>query len=155
MTEAAASALSCLPPGLTQEEAEFVYNTEVLGMPVRAAARAAGTTMGVAVKPHIQQARELVKREVRGNLNVTKEDATFGLKEAIYRAQLIGEPMTEIAGWDRLIKLHGLDAPQQVDINVKASIEVVKQQVRGLSDEELVARLGAGDIIDGEFYVES
>lgn len=155
MTESAANALACLPAGLTQEESEFVYSTEVLGMPARAAARAVGATMAIAVRPHVIQARETVKIAVRGNLQVTKEDATYGIKEAIHRAQLFAEPMTEIAGWDRLIKLHGLDAPQRIDINMKASVDIVRSQVRGMSDSELVAQLGAGDIIDGEFYVEN
>lgn len=141
-----------LPPGLEQEEAEFIYNVEVLDLPTKKAAQLAGLPYGRTQQPHIAQARELVRREIRGNLNVTKEDATFGLKEAIGRARALAEPMTEIAGWDRLIKLHGLDAPQRVDINITASIEVAQRQVRGMTDAELVKSLGAGAVIDAEFY---
>ncbi len=145
--------VASLPPGLEQEEAEFVYNVEVLDLPVKKAAQLAGLAFSAAHKPHIAQARELVRREIRGNLQVTKEDATFGLKEAINRARLFADPMTEIAGWDRLIKLHGLDAPQKIDININASIEVAQRQVRGMTDAELVKSLGAGAVIDAEFYV--
>lgn len=138
--------------GLTDDEANFVYNMEVLGLPMRKAVSLAGITASRAVAPHVVQAREVVRTKMRGDLGVTKEDATHGIKEAIHRAQLLGEPMTEIAGWDRLIKLHGLDTPQKVDINIKASVEVIAKQVRTMSDEDLVKALGAGDIIDGDFY---
>ena len=63
---------------LTAEEAQFVYGAEVLGLPVKAAARMAGLPLGMVSKPHLQQARELLKREVRGAMNITKEDVVFG-----------------------------------------------------------------------------
>lgn len=141
-----------LPAGLEQAEAEFVYNVEVLDLPLKKAAQLAGLPLGQTGKPHIAQAREMVRRELRGNLQVTKEDATHGLKEAIRRAVLLGEPMTEIAGWDRLIRLHGLNEPERIDINLKASIEVAQKHVRHMSDADLVRALGAGGVIDAEFY---
>lgn len=138
--------------GLTDDEANFVYNVEVLDLPVKKAAQLAGVPASKAVAPHIVQAREIVRNKLRGDLSVTKEDATYGIKEAINRAKIIGDPMVEIAGWDRLIKLHGLDAPQKVDINIKASIDVLSKQVRSMSDSELVKALGVDSIIDAEFY---
>lgn len=152
MNDVALPPVASLPPGLTQEEAEFVYNVEILNLPLRKAASLANFPLGHVGASHIVQARELVRVELRGNLNVTKEDATYGIKEAIHRAQLLAEPMTEIAGWDRLIKLHGLDTPARVDINFNATIDVLRSQVRSLSDAELVKALGAGEIIDVEFY---
>lgn len=138
--------------GLTAEEATFVYNVEVIGLPARAAAKQAGLPLTMISKPHLQQARELLRREVRGGLQVTKESVTFMLFDAIERARILGEPMTEIAGVDRLIKLHGLDAPQKVDISVHTTIEVLNQQVRNLSDADLAKALGGDTIIDGDFY---
>lgn len=150
--DAESTPLATLPPGLEQAEAEFVYNVEVLDLPVKKAAQLAELPYSRVHQPHIVQARELVRRELRGNLNVTKEDATFGYKEAIHRAKILGEPMTEIAGWDRLVKLHGLEAPQRVDINITASIAVATQQVKSMSDADLVKSLGAAGVIDAEFY---
>lgn len=146
------TALACLPPGLTNEEAEFVYNVEILDLPTKKAAQLAGLPYKSTGTPLIKQARELVRGELRGNLQVTKEDATFGLKEAINRARLFGEPMTEIAGWDRLIKLHGLDEPQKININLTASLDALKAQVRGMSDKDLLALAGGSEVIDAEFY---
>ena len=140
------------PGHLTQQEAELVYNLEVLGLPLKKACEMAGVGIWLANKPHIVQAREQTKREIRGSTAITKEDVVFGVKDAIDRARIIAEPSTEIRGWEVISKLLGYDAPTKVDINLRESIHVVQQQVRGLSDGELVKLLGAGDVIDGEFY---
>lgn len=137
--------------GLTQEEAQFVYNVEVLGLPVRKAATMAGLPVNMVSKPHLLQARALLKREMRGHMAITKEDIIHGIQEAIYRAQIINEPGTEIMGWDRIAKLLGHDAPQQVNINIQASVEVLKNRVGTMGDAELVEILGANGIIDADF----
>lgn len=149
---AAMSLAGLLPTGLTNEEAEFVYSVEILGLPVRKAASMAGVPIALACKPHIIQAREIARRELRGSMQLTKEDVSYGIQDAIGRAKILGEPMTEIVGWEKLAKLHGFDAPTRVDINLTASVEVLQANVRSMSDSELVKALGANGIIDGEFY---
>lgn len=141
-----------MPSGLTQQETDYVYNVEVLGLPTRKAASMAGLPLGLITKPHIMQARELARREIRGSMQLTKEDVSFGIQDAIGRAKILGDPMTEIIGWEKLAKLHGFDAPTKIDVNISASVEVLQANVRQLSDAELVKQLGAGAIIDGEFY---
>lgn len=138
--------------GLTQEEAEFAYNCEVLGLPVRKAAQLAGLAPGSLCKPHVQQARELLKREVRGQMAITKEDVLFGVRDAIDRARILADPETEIKGWAQISKMLGYDAPQKVDVNVTASIEVLKQHVKSLPEAQLAKLIGAEDIIDADFY---
>lgn len=141
-----------LPAGLTDEEANFVYNVEVLGLPMRKAASMAGMPVSRAVKPHVVQAREVVKRELRGNLGFTKEDIVAGYQEAISMGRLVADPMAMLAGWKETAKILGLDAPARVDINLQASIEVQQASIRNLSTDELLKRLGAGDVIDVEFH---
>lgn len=144
--------LAVLPPGLTNEEAEFIFNVEVLDLPTKKAAQLAGLPYAATQGAHIKQARELVRADMRGNLNVTREDVTFGLKEAISRARMLSEPMTEIAGWDRLMKLHGLDAPQKLDINLTSSVEALRGVARNMSDADLARLVGTSDVIDAVFY---
>lgn len=141
-----------LPPGLTPEEANFVYNVEVLGLPARKAAQLAGMPFTRAIKGHIIQARELVKRELRANMVITREDVVAGYQDAVGLAKLMGDPTAMIMGWEKTAKILGLDAPQRIDINLQASIEVQQQTIKSLSTPELLKRLGAGDIIDAEFY---
>lgn len=149
MTEALPATLT---NGLKQEEAEFVYNCEVLGLPARKAADLAGMSPSLISKPHLQQAREILKKEMRGQMQITKEDIVYGMVEAIDRARLLAEPATEIIGWKEVAKILGHDAPTKVDINISASIDVLRTHVRAMDDKDLVRLLGAGDIIDGDFY---
>lgn len=141
-----------LPTGLTSEEVNFVYNAEVLGLPVRKAATMAGMPHGRIVAPHIIQARETVKREIRGALAVTREDIVFGMQEAIGRAIAFGEPLTEITGWKEIAKVLGLAEPKKVEVNVSSTLEALQVNVRGMTDQELLKHLGASDIIDADFY---
>jgi hypothetical protein len=138
---------------LTQEEAQLIHNIEVIGLPLKKAAELAGVGVALALQPHIMQARELVRKQVRGNVAITKEDVVFGVRDAIDRAKIIAEPATEIRGWEVISKLLGYDAPQKIDINVRETISVVQQQMRSLPDDKLVELLGAGNVIDGDFFV--
>jgi hypothetical protein len=142
-----------VPSGLTAEEAKFVYNVEILGMPAQLAANQSGMPIRRAVSPHIVQARQILKDELRRTTGITKEDCAYGMREAIDRARLLSEPMTEIVGWEKLAKLMGYDAPQQVNINMQASVEVVRGQLSQIPEAELVKLLpDARDVIDGDFY---
>jgi len=141
-----------LPSGLTQPEMEFVWNLEGLGLPGKKAAALAGVPYGWLCRPVIVQARQMLQDAIRGTQAFTREDVMHGIHEAIGRAKLLGDPATEILGWDKLARVGGLDAPQRVDVNVHASIDVLKSHVRRLSDAELTKYIGAGGIIDADFY---
>lgn len=143
---------SLVPSHLTQDEAQFVYGVEVLGLPVRKAAELAGMSLTKINDGHIMQAREAAKRELRGVTHITKDDVVFGVRDAIDRARLLAEPATEIKGWETISKLLGYDAPSKIDVNVRETVEVIQKQVRALPDAELVRMLGAGNVIDGQFY---
>lgn len=137
---------------LTPEEEQYVYNVEVLGLPPKKAADLAGMPFFRAKQMHILEARKLIQYQMRGHIIPTREDAVAGIRDAIDRARIIAEPMTEIVGWKALNSMLGYDAPKEVNINMNASVEVLAKQVRTLSTQELIDKLGAGNIIDGEFY---
>lgn len=141
-----------MPVGLTEDEVNFVYNVEILGLPVRKAAAMAGMPLGKSVAPHIVQSREIAKRALRGALQITREDVVHGYMEAVEMAKLLADPLTMIVGWEKTAKLLGLEAPQRVDINLTASIEVAQSRIKTMSDSELAQSLGANNIIDADFY---
>ena len=144
--------LPTVSAGLSPEEANFVYNTEVLGLPVKKAVAMSGMAPDRVSKPHIIQAREQAKRALRGAVGITKEDSIHGIRDAIWRAQLLSEPSTEIRGWEVINKMLGFDAPTRVDVNINETVRVVREQAKGLSDSELAQMLGADDVIDADFY---
>lgn len=139
--------------GLTNEEASYVYNVEMLGLPSKKAAMLSGMPINSVSKPIIAQARAMLRKQIRGDMAITKDDIIHGMMEAVGRAKLFGEPSTEIIGLKEVARLMGFDQPQKIDINVKTTIEVMMQQARGMPLEELMAGIpGAGEVIDAEFY---
>lgn len=137
---------------LEPDEAEFVYNVEVLGLPVRKAASLAGMKATKVSAPHLVQAREALKRELRDSMAITKEDVVNGYQEAIHMAKTLADPLTMIVGWEKTAKILGYDQPQKIDININASVEVQQKLIKSMPDSELVKLLGAGAIVDVEFY---
>lgn len=136
---------------LEEDEANFVYNVEILGLPVRKAASLAGMKATKISAPHLVQAREAVKRELRDSMAITKEDVVNGYQEAIHMAKTLADPLTMIVGWEKTAKILGYDQPQKIDININASVEVQQKLIKSMSDAELVKSLGADTIIDAEF----
>ena len=56
-------------------------------------------------------------------------------------------------GWEKIAKIAGLDAPQRIDINVTASMTVLKGHVRSMSDADLARLVGSsGNVVDVDFY---
>lgn len=138
---------------LTQEEAEFVYNCEVLGLPVRKAASLAGLAMGNVGKPHLLQAREVLKKELQASLKITKEDLIQINMDAIGMARQMSDPETMIKGVAQVSKMMGFDAPTQINHNVAATVDVLRDHVRNMTDEEIARELGdAHQVIDADFY---
>ena len=151
-TDIARDMAHILPVGLTEQEVSFVYYTEVIGLPARKAAKMADMPVARMTAPHILQARELTKRELRGAMAITKDDVIHGMHEATMQAKMMGDALTTLIGWEKLAKILGYDQPVKIDINVSASLEVQQKLVKEMTDEELVKMLGADNIIDGEFY---
>lgn len=139
---------------LTPKEAQFLHNLEVLQLPVGRAAAIAGISNQSETlrKPAVMAARDEIRAAVARRVNITKEDVINGIKDAIEQAKLIDEPMTQIAGWREIAKMLGYDAPKQVNVTISGTVKEVRRQISALTDSELVESLGAGDVIDGDFY---
>lgn len=141
------------PSLLTSDEVNFVYNLEVLGLPVKKAAALAGVRADLSTRGHIVEARERLRRDMRGATATTKEDVIQGFLDAVEHAKILADPRAEIAGWKEIGLLQGHYAPAQVDVNMNAAVEVLQTALRALPTDELVKRLGVDDIVDAEFYV--
>jgi len=140
---------------LNEQEQQFLYNLEVLGMPqIRAAELAGYTTSSYAYvlkKPAFVLAREKMKEQLRQSSQITREEVLAGYKEAIDRARILDEPMSMIAGWTAISKILGYDKPQEVHITVSGGSDI-RKQIRSLSERELLKLVDDSGVIDGEFY---
>ena len=144
-----------LKVGLTEAEQQFVYNLEVLGMTQQRAAELAGVASPHAVlkRTDVVDARERLRAAVRQRSEITKEDVIAGYKKAIEQADLLADPMAQIAGWREIAKALGYDAPREVRVTISSDLNTRKRLITQLDDADLVEMLGAEDVIDADFQV--
>lgn len=138
---------------LSEEEQMFLYQLEVVGLPAVRAAEIAGVSSPYALlkKPHIVAGREQYRAAVRGRTDFTRDDIIAGFKVAIDQANVLGDPMAQIAGWREIAKVKGYDKTPNININLSGTEEQVLKQVRALSTSELV-KMSGGDVLDADFY---
>jgi hypothetical protein len=142
-----------IAPSLSEQEQMFLYQLEVVGLPVIRAAEIAGVNSPYYLlkKAHIVAAREQYREAVRGRTDFTREDVVFGLKEAIDQAKVLADPMAQIAGWREISKLKGYDKAPSISINLHGTIDQMRRQIQALPTEELM-RLAGENVLDADFY---
>lgn len=141
--------------GLTEAEQKLVYNIEVLGMSQQRAADLAGVASPQQVlrRSDVADARAKLREAVARRVEITKDDVIAGIKKAVDQADVLADPMAQIAGWREIAKMLGYDAPREVRVTISSDLNTRKRQIAQLDDDELVEMLGAEDVIDGDFYV--
>lgn len=140
--------------GLTDRERVLV-EARLRGMTIAGAAAAAGYAYAHAREllnePHCQAALALGRKISAEATAITRERLTDMLLEA-YRAAANSTEMTLAVR--ELAKLHGLNAPQKVEIDHSHRLATVthEQHLKQLSvaDLERIANLRGGEIIEGE-----
>lgn len=151
---ATAEVASAIVPALSEQEQQFVYNIEVLGLSVKRAAELAGISdpYGASNRREIADARARLRAEVQKRAEITKEDVVHGIKDAIDQAKVLSDPTAQIIGWREIAKMLGYDAPREVKITISADIRGMRKQIAQLDDAALVQMLDATDVIDADFY---
>lgn len=140
--------------GLTEQEQMFLYQLEVVGLPVVRAGEIAGVSSPYSwlKKPHIVAAREQYRAAVRGRTDFSRDDIVAGIKEAIDQGKMLGDPMAQIAGWREIAKLKGFDKTPNININLTGTEEQIIKQVRAMPTSELLRISGGESALDADFY---
>lgn len=154
------NALTTIPvdeisPDLSEQEQLFLYNLEVLGLPVVRAAEMAGlkSPYYVLKRPSVVVAREKYREALRGRTDFSREDVIAGFKVAIDQASVIGDPMAQIAGWREIAKMQGYDRQVSVHLTLTGTVEQATKQIKGMTTEQLLEMSGQNaNAIDGDFY---
>lgn len=127
-----------------------------LGMSISAAGR-----MAEVKSPHRQLKKPAVaayllslQHEARKKFDISRDDVVQGLQKAIEQADLLEEPMAQIAGWREIAKVLGHYEPETKKIILSTQEEERKRQL-GLLDERKLLELAGGDVIDAEFDLVS
>lgn len=128
-----------------------------MGHSQREAIKQTGTGNNTAVKlmrdskvlGYIQE----IRAEVEHELKITRQDALKGYTRAIRQADIQGDPKTQIAGWDSICRLEGLNAPEKHEHHHSGEIKHMQEDLRAKSDSELekILEQNGNDIVDGEF----
>lgn len=87
-----------------------------------------------------------VRAEAEHKLKLSRQDVLKGYIHAIRQADIQGDPMTQIKGWDSVAKLEGLNAPEKHEHEHSGTIHHTKQELESMSDEQLE------EIAQGEVY---
>lgn len=138
---------------LSQQEQMFLYQLEVIGLHALRAAEIAGIGSPYyhLKKPHMVAARERLREAVRGRTDFSREDVIAGMKQAIDQANVLGDPMSQIAGWREIAKLKGYDKAPSINIHLTGTLDNMQRQIKSLPTEELL-KLSGETVIDADFY---
>jgi len=139
---------------LSEQEQQFLYQLEVVGIPVIRAAEISGIKSPYVLlkKSYIIAAREKYRSAVRGRTDFTRDDVIAGMKQAIDQASVLADPMSQIAGWREIAKLRGYDKAPSININLTGTIDQLRKQVQAMPTEKLLELAGDNNILDGDFY---
>jgi len=123
----------------------------VVGMTHPEAAAYAGMTVN-SVRALMQ--KDEVKRYIADiqqaqakKLNVSREQVLQGMLNAIDHAVLLGEPATELRGWEALAKLQGYNAPERHIHEIPEDTKRYLDTVKEMRDEELYELTGKRSLI--------
>lgn len=135
---------------LNTKEERFVENVALYGMNDSQAARHAGIGRDVATRPHVIAALAEMRAANAQKMEMTRDKVLAGLSDAIERAKLMGEPLTEIAGWREVAKVAGLYDTKPAGKDLTDKQKKFLDQIQSMSDEDL-ALLTSKDVslIDG------
>lgn len=127
------------------------------GMPIKAAARAAGFKMGtpgthLEKDGRIQSLIAKHQAETAEALKLTRQHVLSGFLEAIDIGRLQADPHAMVKGWTEIGKMCGYYAPEVKNINMSISAKRMIDKFETMSDEELLQL--AEKTVDGSFTRE-
>ena len=136
-------------------ELKFVEGL-ALGMKHNQACQYAGiersTGSRMKTKPRVKAMLDELMEEARERYNISRDDVIKGLSDAIHDAKILADPNAQIAGWREIGKMLGYYAPEEKKITLTADQQHLRNQLEGMSEEDLL-RLADASAIDGEFEV--
>ena len=143
------------PKECSPTELKFVEGL-ALGMKHNQACQFAGiersTGSRMKTRPHVKAMLEELMAEAREQYSITRDDVIKGLSDAINDAKLLSDPNAQIAGWREIGKMLGYYAPEEKKITLTADQQHLRNQLEGMSEEDLL-QLADASAIDGEFEV--
>jgi hypothetical protein len=146
---------------LNPQERAYV-DARLLGLtPHQAAARANFAHPEVAwpiqeAKPAVSAAIAAGFEEAKQKFQVTREEVVDGIREGIDIAKLASDAASVIRGWSEIARICGLVAPQQTQVKVDVTTQMLlPSQYQELSDAELLRLVDKQRTLEGEYELST
>jgi len=123
-----------------------------MGMNIKEAAAYAGLSP-VSVSNILKDERvvayiEKVRKQHAERFEVKRENVIEGVLDAIERAKMLGEPATEIRGWESIAKLQGLNAPERVVHELPEDVRELTATIKSMNSADVMRLAGQKNIIE-------
>lgn len=133
----------------------------VMGMNYREAGEYSGLTQGTVSnlmqKPKVKEYVAQIQRTQARKLNVSRERVMEGILDAISDAKMLGEPASQIRGWEQIAKMQGYYAPERRVLELPEEAQEFINAMQSLDSSEVARLAGQNDLIElsADDYAES
>jgi len=123
-----------------------------MGMTTAEAAAYAGlstaSVRGILKDERVVRYLSKVRQHQEKRFEIRRENVVEGILDAIGRAKMLGEPATEIRGWESLAKLQGLNAPERVIHDLPEEAIDLINTMKSMNTADVARIAGSGSTIE-------
>lgn len=124
----------------------------VMGMSIKEAAAHCGLTASAVstlmARPEVKEYVARLQQEQADRLNVSREEVMQGMLDAIKDARMLGEPASQIRGWEQIAKMQGYYAPERRVIELPDNARDFIEAVQSLDTAEIAKLAGQSSLIE-------
>lgn len=123
-----------------------------MGMSIREAAEfsglQAGTVSKLMMEPKVKAYVAELQQEQADKLNISREEVMQGMLDAIKDAKLLGEPASQIRGWEQIAKMQGYYAPERRVLELPDNARDFIAAMQSLDSAEIARLAGQNNLIE-------
>lgn len=124
----------------------------VMGMSAKDAAAFSGLTAGsvssLMARPEVKEYVARLQQEQADKLNVSREEVMQGMLDAIQDAKMLGEPASQIRGWEQIAKMQGYYAPERRVLELPDNARDFIEAMQSLDTAEIARLAGQSNLIE-------
>lgn len=124
----------------------------VMGMNYKEAGEYSGlahsTVSGLMQEPKVKEYIAQIQRQQAKKLNVSRERVMEGILEAIDDARMLGEPASQIRGWEQIAKMQGYYAPERHVHELPEGAQDFIEAMQSLDSSEVARIAGQNNLIE-------
>jgi len=99
-------------------------------------------------QPKVKQYVAEIQEEHAQKLNVSREQVIEGMLQAIQDARMLGEPASQIRGWEQIAKMQGYYAPERRVLELPDDAREFIDAMQSLDTAEVARIAGQNNLIE-------